>query len=82
MSIYGHYKFSYILGYIYCRITRKSTINQFNYPDKKDPKSVLQDVIWISCRTYLVFRLLNCSESLFPSSNSYPKRHVEMVANL
>jgi hypothetical protein len=25
MSIYGHYKFSYILGYIYRRITRKST---------------------------------------------------------
>ena len=24
MSIYGHYKFSYILGYVYRRITRKS----------------------------------------------------------
>jgi hypothetical protein len=35
MSIYGHYNFPYILGYINYRITRKSRqrTNQFNHPD-------------------------------------------------
>jgi hypothetical protein len=65
MSIYGHYKFSYILGYIYCRITCKSTGESINSITLiKDPKSVLQK------RTF--FLLYNNSRFYYNSYYSSP----------